>query len=205
MLSLILSLLGGIGAWYGMYYGTGKEHPVWSVIVGLLVFLGIMVLISWMLKKKMEAAFNQVQNHILEAQDRITRKIRAIGMRATPKFQEEMEKEQAQSIREALEMLVIMKPFEKWNLLIKQQVNSLRGQFLYQLKEYNKAGEALQHGLLMDPMLVAMQMAIYYRQDKLDLVEKSFHKGTGRFKDSKAVLLYGLYSWILVQKNQIDL
>ena len=204
MLSLLLSVLGGFAAWSALHFGVSSEHYFWNAMAGVAAFLLVMFIINLLLKKKLEQAFAQVQNHILEAQERISRKIRSIGMRATPKFQEEMEREQAKSIREAIDMMVILKPYEKWNLMIGRQVNTLKGQFHYQLKEYDKAYEYFQKSLLLDPMLVAMQMALYYRRGEDEKVRKCFYKGTGRFKDNKAVILYALYSWILVQQNKID-
>jgi hypothetical protein len=38
----------------------------------------------------------------------------------------------------------------------------------------------------------------------MDQVEKCFLKGVRRFKDDKAVIIFGLYSWILVKENRID-
>ena len=204
MLSLFLSALGGVGTWSILYFGVSRQHYVWDAVGGVVAFLLVMFIINLLLRKKLEAGFMQVQNHIMEAQDRISRKIRSIGMRATPKFQEEMEREQAKSIREAIDMLVILKPYEKWNFMIGRQVNTLKGQFYYQLKEYDKAGEFFKKSLMLDPMLFAMQMAIYYRKGENEKIASCFKKATRRFKDSKAVILYALYSWILVQQNKID-
>ena len=204
MLSLLLSALGGGLAWAVLQYGVSAEHPVWNVIAGVFAFFLVMFLINLLLKKRLEQAFMQVQNHILENQERITRKINSIGMRATPKFQEEMEREQAKGIREAIEMLDILKPYEKWNFMIRRQANTLKAQFHFQLREYDKSYAYFEHSLLLDPMLVAMRMVLYYRRDDAKNLEKCFYKGTGRFKDDKAVILYALYSWILVKQEKID-
>ena len=203
MLSLLLSFLGGTLTWAILFFGVSREHYVWDALAGFAAFLVVMFVINLLIRKKMELAFKQVQDHILEAQDKISRKIRTIGMRATPKFQEEMEKEQAKSIREAIEMMSVLKPFEKWNIMVKRQTNTLKGQFYYQLREYDKAFEYFEHSLLLDPLLVAMQMALFYRRDDMEHVAKCFRKGTGRFKDDKAVILYALYSWILVKKDNV--
>ena len=204
MLALFLSALGGVLAWSALQFGVSNEHPVLNAFGGVVAFFVIMFIINLLLKKKLEQAFMKVQNHIVQNQETIMRKIQTIGMRATPRFQEEMEREQARGIREALDMLVTLKPFEKWNFMVKRQVNTLRAQFLFQLKEYDKAYEYFEHSLLMDPMLFAMRMVLYYRRNEEKKLEKCFYKGTARFKDDKAVILYALYSWILVKQEKID-
>ena len=103
MLSLILAALGGVAAWSALHFGVSSEHPVWNAFGGVLAFFVIMFVINLLLKKKLEQAFMKVQGHIVQSQETIMRKIQTIGMRATPKFQEEMEREQARGVREGRE------------------------------------------------------------------------------------------------------
>jgi len=203
VLSLILSFIGGVVAALGLYF-SWPGHPYASVFAGIAVFLGAMAAINFMLKNKLEAAFKVVQQHLTDKQTQINRKIKHMAGRATPKFQAEIEKDQADSIREAIKLLKIVEPFEKWNIMVKRQEDTLRAQFYYQLKEYAEADKYFKNALLMDPMLMAMQMARFYKLGKMGEVAKCFKKGARRFKDEKGTLIYALYSWILVESGKMD-
>lgn len=203
MISIVLSVVAAF-ATTGILCQTWPGHVVWSIIFGVLAFLVVTLVINLILKKKLEVAFGVVQKHMLDKQEYLSRKVRTIGMRATPKFQQEIENEQAQAIREAIVLLDGLKPFEKWNFMVRRQTDTLRAQFHYQLREFAEADKYFAHALLMDPMILAMQMVRHYKNGKMDQVESCFKKGLRRFKDDKAVLIFALYSWILVKENRID-
>lgn len=203
MLSLLIALVGAVGIALALHY-PAETSLTWSVIFGAVGFVGITAAINLIMKKKLEAAFMVVQNHIMEKQQYLSRKINMMAGRATPKFQAEIENEQAQSIREALTLLDGLNKFEKWNFMVRRQTNTIRAQFHYQLKEYDQADKYFKNALLFDPTVMAMLMTRHYKKDEMDKVKKLFTKGTRRFKDAKGALIYALYSWILVQKNDID-
>ena len=204
MLSIVLSLAGGIAAALGLNYGW-PGHPVWCTLLFLVVGLGILTCINLLLKKKLEAVFNDVQEHILKTQAILRRKIASVGPHAGPKFQQQLEEEQTAAVREAIGMLDRLKPFQKWNFMVGKQADTLRAQFYFQIKDFENADKYLAKALLLDPMLVAMQMAHYYKLGGKDAeITKCFNKGAARFKDDKAVIVYATYSWILVQQNKID-
>ncbi len=203
MLTIIISIIASI-ATTATLQKTWPGHTSWSIAAGVLAFFAVTLAINLILKKKLEKGFGAVQGYIQDSQDRLLRKIKTIGMRASPKFQQDIEREQAKSIREAIGMLDSLKPYEKWNFMVKKQTDTLRAQFHYQLKEYEEADKYFSHALLMDPMIMAMQMARFYKLGDHKSLEKCFKKGTRRFKDDKGVIIYALYSWILVQENRID-
>ena len=203
MISIIISVVAAFATTF-IVNQSWPGHIVWSILFGVLAFFLVTLVVNLILKKKLEAAYGAVQKHIMDKQEYLNRKIRSIGMRATPKFQHEIEMEQAQSIRDAIALLDTLKPYEKWNLMVKRQTDTLRAQFYYQLKDYENADKFFKNSLLMDPLIMAMQMARHYKNGKMDQVEKCFLKGVRRFKDEKAVIIFGLYSWILVKENRID-
>ncbi len=204
MLSIVLSLAGGIAASVGLSYGW-PGHPVWCTLLFLVVALGILTCINLLLKKKLEAVFNDVQQHILNTQAVLRRKIATVGTHAGPKFQQQLEAEQTAAIREAIGMLDRLHPYQKWNFMVGKQADTLRAQFYFQIKDFENADKYLEKALLLDPMLIAMKLARYYKTNAKDEeLEKCFQKGAARFKDEKGVIIYATYSWILVQKNKID-
>jgi len=203
VLTIALSLIGGVLAGFGLN-AVWQGHPVWSVLAGLVVAILVMVVINLLMRKKLEAVFLKIQDHIVNSQNAIRRKISTLGSHAGPTFQAKLEQEQAQAIREAIDMIDGVKPFEKWNFMVGRQADTLRAQFYFQIKDFEAADKYFKHALLLDPMLFAMQMTRCYKRGEQKEVDDLFQKGQARFKDDKAVLIYALYSWILVQQNRIE-
>ena len=206
MLTIILALLAAILAWCGVYYGFEGQHWGWATLAGFAAFIAVALPITWLVRKRMELIFNAVQGKIISSQEQLRRKIMALQnkMQSGPKFQAQIEKEQADSIREAIAILDDLKPVQKWNLLVLRQCNTFKGQMLFQIKDFESAAPLLDKALVLEPLTLAMQMVLMYKKGDMKKLEKAFYKGTGRFKDEKGTLLYALYSWILVAEDRIS-
>ena len=194
--ALALALLGM--AWLG---------PVWASVLGVLGFFAVTIPVNLLTKKRLEAVFTGVQEMIEESQGMLRRKLNRMQNKLTGSgkgLQKELEKQQTASIREALKALDAVKPLRKWSMLAERQTNTLRAQLHYQIKEFEKADEYFRSCLVLDPMTLAMKMARQYKRDEIEAFEKAFRKGVRRFKDEKAVLLYALYSWVLVKQDRVD-
>lgn len=206
MLTIILAFLAATLTWSGVYYGFEGRHWGWATLAGFAGFIAVALPITWLIRKRMEMIFNAVQGKIISSQEQLRRKILALQnkMQSGPKFQAQIEKEQADSIREAIKMLDELKPIQKWNLLVLRQYNTFKGQMLFQIKDFEEAAPLLDKALVLEPLTLAMQMVLMYKKGDVKKLEKAFYKGTGRFKDEKGTLLYALYSWVLVAENRIS-
>jgi len=200
VLTVIIALITALLAWFGIYYGASGRHWSWATVTSLVAFFAIVVPISFIIRKKLEKIFTGVQQAILSSQDQLRRKVLALQnkMQSGPKFQAQIEKEQEDGIRNALKLLDEVTPLYKWNFLARRQTNTVKGQMLFQIKDFDEAEKLLSKAFVLDPMTLAMQMAIMYKRGKMKELEKAFHTGVARFKDDKATLLYALYSWVLV-------
>lgn len=205
MLTLVLSLLTGVILWFALN-ALWPGHPVWNSVLGVLGFMGVIVLINLLMRKRLEAIFKDVQTSVIETQERLKRKITMLQnkMQGGPKLQAMIEKEQAESIRETIKILDRVAPLKKWNVLAARQADTLRGQLLFQIKDFEAADPFLDKALVLEPLTLAMQMTRWYKRGKMDDVSKAFKKGVKRFKDEKATLIYALYSWILVTEGRQD-
>jgi tetratricopeptide (TPR) repeat protein len=201
-----------LGALVGVVIGVAVNvawpgHPVVAALFSLAGFFGTSLIINLRVKKKLEAVFTDVQNHVQEVQDQLRRKITMIqnkNMSGGKGLQKRIEKEQADGIREALKIVDKADPLGRWNLLAQRQANTLRAQLCYQIKDFEKADRYFEKCLVMDPVTLAMKMARQYQNRDMDALKKAFKKGVKRFKDEKGVLIYALYTWILVQEERID-
>jgi hypothetical protein len=184
-----------------------QEHigPGWGVFVGIIVMLAVQVLMGLLFRKKITAITMEIQGSIMEGQARINRKIQQFQQKpgSVKMMQKAVEKEQAQSVRNALEMIKKLEPYKNWSLLLSKQINSMRLQFHYQLKEFDKVDELIPKALYMEPMLVAMKMVRQYKKEDPKL-EKTFNKYIKRFKGERGVILYAVYSWMLVKQGKLE-
>ncbi len=206
MLSFILSFLGSAIIWIVVELSWTGSHPVWCSIIGIVSFFAIFILINRRINKSLEVILKDVQQKIIASQERLKREIQMYQQKGQfgKAMQEKMEKKQADTIHAALPLLDAIEPFRKWNFIAGRQADMLRGQLLYQIKEYEAAAPFLEKSFAIDPLIFAMKMALKYRQGELEEVEKMYHKGVKRFKGDKTVLIYALYSWILVKNNKIQ-
>lgn len=211
MITLLISLLvSALSVTVCKLNGVG---PGLTYTAGIVVFLLMMFLIGRLVGKKIAVVQKELQNAMEEGQKRISRDIQHFQTKpgGNPKvFQMQMEQKQKQMIHQALEAIGNFARFQKWNFLMGRQMNTMKLQFHYQLKEFDQVDALLaKRGLfskpmLMEPMLVGMKMARQYKHGDIKGVEKTFKKHVKWFRGERASLLYGLMSWVYVKTNALD-
>jgi tetratricopeptide (TPR) repeat protein len=192
----IVAVVANIWLWIG-----------WSIALAVVAFMATTILINLAVKKRLEAVFTAVQNKVETTQDQLRRKINLMqtkNISGGKGLQRRMEKDQADGIRDAMKELDRIDPLRKWNLLAERQANTLRAQLCYQIKEFDRADEYFKKCLVLDALTLAMKIARMYSNGEKDKIEKAFKRGVKRFKDEKGVILYALYSWILVKEERMD-
>ena len=205
MLSIIISIgLGGVlGILVFQYTGFSV---VWGVVAGTTLFLTLQVLLGLLIRKVVKKRTNDIQNVILGGQEKLNRKIQFFqqkpkgGMKTMQRL---LEKDQQVFIREALEKTKCMESLYSWNILLKKQVSTMRMQFYYQLKEFDKVDQLIPKAMYVDSMSVAMKMARQYK-NKDPKYKKTFYKKVKKYKTENATILYAAYSWMLVKRGEIE-
>jgi tetratricopeptide (TPR) repeat protein len=202
IISTIISILAGV-----LPYSLGHIHINWCIFIGITTFLTFQIIIGLVIRKKINKVNEHIQKIMSDGQAILNRKVHAFqqkpvgGVKVMEKI---LEKEQNNFLLKALEATKQFEPFFHWNILMKKQTNALRIQLYFQLKEYEKVDALLDHALFMDPQSVAIKMTRYYKNKKEDELEKTFKKSIKKFKGDQSVILYALYSWILVKQQKID-
>lgn len=208
MLTIVLGVVVGAALAGGLQLAW-PGHPVVMGLAWFVGFFGTSIGVNLAVRRKLEAIFKDVQAHIEGTQGQLRRRINMIqsrNMGGGKTVQKQLEQEQESAIRDAVAILDRVAPLKKWNLLAERQANTLRGQLFYQIKDFEAAQRCLDKSLVPtpDPLTLAMKMALLYRGERFDEIDKAFRRGAKRFKDEKGVLLYGLYSWILVKRERVD-
>jgi len=205
MLAIIISI--GLAGALGITVFSHTDFSItWGVVSGVSLFIVLQVLIGLYTRKKVKKLTNGIQDIILGGQEKLNRKVQFFqqkpkgGMKTMQKI---LEKDQQVFIREALEATKRLEPLFSWNILLRKQVNTMRMQFYYQLKEFDKADELIPKSMYVEPMSIAMKMARQYKNNDKGY-KKVFRKKIRRYKTDNATLLYALYSWILVKTGETE-
>lgn len=203
MYTLLISLVFAavIGGLSSMVYGTA-----WTVVNAVAAFAACWIGIGLYIRRRINQVNNAIQEQMTEAQKRLNRKLQIFQSRpgANAKaVQKTLEKDQNDAIHEALRATCQVDRYFRWNFLLKQQISTMRMMFYYQIKDFKKVDELLPDCLFLDPRASAFKLARMYKRQE-EGIEKFFRKKVRRLKGENAVLLYGLYSWILVKNGEAE-
>jgi len=211
MLTLLISALVAAGlAVVSINSQASTGATVFYCIAG---FLGTFFLIGFFVRKKMSKVQNELQELMQAAQGRMQRKIKQFQNKPggnVKQMQRQLEMDQQDMLQQGLAFTERLEPFRKWSVLTGRQIATMRFQFHYQLKEYERADEILatcgfmRGPMMIDPMTAAMRMARCYQKDDLAGAEKVFKSRIRWARGDRGTLLYGLMSWIYVQVGQTD-
>ncbi|UDQ97043.1 hypothetical protein AAEX28_08330 [Lentisphaerota bacterium WC36G] len=204
MLSTIIALFAGLISGVLLYVTKTASTPT-TVFLAVLTTVVVQVIISLTIRKKTRRINDEIQNIMLEGQNKINRQMQNFqrkpqsGVKA---MQTLMEKEQAKFIRKAIEVLAKYQPFYKWNFLLKKQISTMKMMFYFQLRDFKKADELMKDSLFVDSRALAFKLVRMYKngEDYETVLKKKLKK----FKATNAVILYAFYSWVLVKEKRID-
>jgi len=184
-----------------------------TVFFSLAGFTGTFFLIGYLVRKKMSVAQSALQQSMEAGQRRIQRKVQQFQNKPggnIKQIQRQLEMDQQTMLKQGLELTKGLEPFRKWSVLTGRQMATMRLQFHYQLKEFDKVDEILatcgflSGPMMMEPMTVAMRMARCYKNDDVEGAKKLFKRKIMWFRGNRGTLLYGLMSWIYVQVGEPD-
>ncbi len=204
MYTLLIALL--VSVLLPLLLSTWVKGIGWLIFIGILLFFLVMFIVNRTLGKKFFAIVSQVETIWKDSQGDLQKLVNRLqnkpgGSHKVVQYQ--IEKALETQVMRALEVLEQAKTFYPWLLLAERQVNALRVQLNFQIKRFDEVDKYLPKTFIMDPMTWAMKMTRQYHLNSPDL-EKTFKKGIKKFKYEKGVLLYALYTWILVKRKDID-
>lgn len=211
MLSLLISALVAIAL--AIASNASQFSMGATVFFSLAGFTGTFLLVGFLVRKKLSKAQSVLQESMQAAQRRIQRKVQQFQSKPggnIKQIQSQLEMDQKVMLQQGLELTKGLEPFRKWSLLTGRQIATMRLQFHYQLKEFDKVDEILatcgflRGPLMMDSMAVAMRMARCYKKDDLAGAKKLFKRKIMWFRGDRGTLLYGLMSWIYVKVGEPD-
>ncbi|MDD3119108.1 MAG: hypothetical protein PHQ27_08025 [Victivallales bacterium] len=203
MLTIIIAVTAGIGV------GAASAHywgPYWGIGFGMVTIMVLQLLIGLWVRRKINAINGGIQNVLQEAQKHIGRKVRLLQQKPqgnAKTMQKLLEKDQEGYLRQVLVQVETMAPMCRWNIMLRKQMNTMKMIYNYQLRDFKKVDELMPKVMFFDPRAVAMKLARMYKND-MPGMDKFFRKKIRKFKDDNAVLIYAVYSWILMKRDRQD-
>ena len=205
MYTLILSGILGVALMLGLGL-TDVSAWGWAVFFGIISFMACNTIVGLLLKKRIKSLMDVMQGTLMTGQKQMQEKMNSWRFRppGSPKqAQIEMQKMQHVAIEKALALSGAFEPYYKWVPLLKRQVATQRMQLHYQDRNFAEVDRLLPKCLFMDPVTMAMGLARKYanKDPKLD---EFFEKNVRKLRYGQGAVLYGLYAWIAVKRDNLD-
>lgn len=207
MIPLIVSFLLGIAAACGLAAGDVLS-PGWSVTVGALTFVVLQMLIGLFFQRRVKAAMKEIQNVLVAGQKKLEEKTRRWQLRPPGSYQAaqaEILRDTKAFVADALALTEKLHAFDLWVPLMKRQIATAQFQLYWNIGEFKKADEVMEKAIFADPNTAAMKLArLYMKGASVDDMRKVYEKAVRRLRYNQNVVLAAAWSWILVQKNDVD-
>ena len=207
MFSLMIAISCGAAIGLALYF-TDALGCGWSVFFGVLGFGVVQMTIGFRLQKKVKAAMRAVENVLVEGQKAVQAKAMRWQTRPPSSIQEaqnEMARDQRRFVLEALALTEPLHRFDNWVPMMKRQIATAQFQLYWMVKEYRKCDQLMDKALFVDPTMYAMKMARMYMLGKpSEEIGKVYDKGRRRLRYNQNVLIAAAWTWILVQRGEID-
>ncbi len=207
MLTILLNVILGVlcGAGLG---ASGMAAPGWAIFWGVLIAVAGQIGAGLLLRKKMQGVMDDVQIILKNGQTRMQQKINRWQQKPVSSMkqaQDELLKDQRAMTAEALACVEQLTPYYKWIPMLHRQVETMRLQFAWQLKDLKLVDRLMPRAVMMDPMLMCIRLARMYQLDQPAAeMEKVFRKNKKRLRYNQSALLYATWAWILLQRKDVD-
>lgn len=200
MLGFLIVAAASAGVGYYSFRCWGLGWGITCGVVALIVFWSVLGLILRRLVNRRQLVIQEIMG---DAQNKVNRQLEMFNRRPPSSMnaaRQILEKIQFEAIRKALKELESFKVYYKWNSMLRKQVNAMKIQLYYQLREYDKVDELLPQALLLDPQSIGIRLARMYKNNDPKL-DKFFKLKCWRFKGESGAFLASVYAWIKLKQN----
>ena len=199
MYTLLISLIVGAAAGYFSYW---RWDWGWGIGCGVFCFMLSQLVIGLLLRRRIMALQQRIQEIMADAQNRINRQINLFQLRPPASMnsaRKQLEELQAAAARKALAATDDFKVFYRWNFMLERQINVMRVQLLFQLKEYKKVDALLPKTLVRDPQTAAIQLVRLYRTEAP--IDDFYRSKQRLFKSDDLAFFASVYAWMKLKQE----
>ena len=204
MLSLLIAVAAGVLA--GYFSKEAFDSTGWGITSGIFAGLVVWLILSLILRKIVGRRQMVIQNIMMDAQNKVNRQLEMFNRRPPSSVnaaRQTLEKIQFAAIHKALAELEHFKVFYPWSPMLSRQINTMKVQLYYQLRDFAKVDTLLPKALLLDAQSLAIKMARMYKHDDAKL-DKFYKRRCWRFKGEDGAFLASVYAWIKVRQDAVD-
>ena len=202
MLSILIAVVIGIGV--GSAIGYDLQSLPWGIVCGIVGYMVTQIVISLILRKKINAVQAEIQNQMIADKERINRQLSAFQQRQPGNLnglKQLADRLQTEVSRKLLESTERFRAFYLWSPLLNRQINAMKVQLHYQLRDYAEVDRLLPKTILADPLSLVIKLVRMYRHEDAEL-DKFYKKKCAGIKADNGAFLACVYAWIkLKQQN----
>ena len=202
MLSILIALI--VGAGIGTAIGADLQSVAWGITCGIFGYIITQIIISLILRKKINAVQLGLQNEMNADRERINRQINMFQQRQPGNIaglKQLAERLQSEVSRKLLQSTERFKVFYPWSPMLYKQINAMKVQLYYQLKDYAEVDRLLPKSMLLDPLSLSIKLVRLYKSEDKNL-DSFYNKKCARIKGDNGAFLASVYAWIkLKQQN----
>ncbi len=201
MYSVIIAVVVGVLA--GFLSGRGLDSIGWGIACGGAAFFLVQLIVILVLRGKLKKIQQDMQQTMQAAHVRIQRQIQNYQQRpvGSPKvMQQKLEEMQNDALHETLRQTAAFDPFRNWNWMLSRQVNTMKMQLYYQLRDNETTDKLLPKSLLLDVRSQAIKLVRMYRNEDPKL-DRFYRKKSKRLKGEDRAFLACVYAWIKLKQD----
>ena len=203
ILAIVVACGGYCGAYFGLDWGVG-----WSVFAGVVSFGVFQGVTGYLIQKRVKRDMEGVQNILAAGQKRLQAKMQRWQLRppgSVQPAQKEIFEDTKVFVKEALKEVDVLARYRGWVPMIGRQMATAKLQLSWMIKDFKTVDALMPKAMLLDPTMVAMKIARMYTLGVAsDEIAKVYEKGVRRVRYNGNVLMAAAWSWILVQRNEVD-
>lgn len=204
MLSIIIALV--IGAGVGAAVGVDLQSTPWGITCGIAGYVATQIVISLILRKKVNAVQAAIQNEMNADRERINRQLTTFQQRQPGNMaglKQLADRLQNEVSRKLLDATVRFKVFYMWSPMLYKQINAMKVQLYYQLKDYEEVDKLLPKSMLMDPLSLSIKLVRMYKNEDKEL-DNFYRKKCSKFKSDQGAFLACVYAWIKLKQQDVQ-
>ena len=169
MLSILIALL--IGGGIGSAIGFDLQSTPWGITCGIAGYVITQIIISLILRKKINAVQAGIQTEMNADRERINRQLTLFqqrqpgNMNGLKQLADRLQGEVSQKLLSATDRFKVFYP---WSPMLYKQINAMKVQLYFQVKNYDEVDRLLPKSMLIDPLSLSIKLGRMFKNEDKD-------------------------------------
>lgn len=204
MLSILIAVI--VGAAVAVAMIVDQQHIAWSIVSGIAGYVIVQIIISLVLRKKINAVQAGLQAEMNADRERINRQLMTFQQRQPGNMnglRQLADRLQGEVSRKLLAATDRFKVFYPWSPMLYKQINAMKMQLYFQIRDYEEVDKLLPKSMLIDPLSLSIKLVRMFKNDDREL-DTFYTKKCSRFKSDQGAFIACVYAWIKLKQQDIQ-